>query len=154
MKLESLKKKSKNWRAGLTKAHLYHAEAERLFVIEQMGFEEIITRLPISNKTLQRWKAQGQWQEKREQFRKSRQAFHDELYEFSRCLMKTIKDDMQNGEKIDQGRFYTLAKLIPQITKVKEYEDVVTKKETKQEKGLTKEIIEMIEEEVLGIRRD
>lgn len=138
----------------MTKAHLYNAEAERLYVVEQMGFEEIVSRIPVSLKTLQRWKSQGKWPQKREQYIKSRQAFHDELYEFSRYLMRSIKEDMQNGEQVDQGRFYTFARLLPQITKVKEYEDIISKKEEKQEKGLSPEIIKLIEEEVLGIRRE
>lgn len=135
----------------MTKKHLYYSEAERMFVIDQMTFDDIVTRLPLSEKTLQRWKSKGKWQEKREQYIKSRQAFHDELYEFARYLMKSIKADLQNGEPVDQSRFYTFTRILSQITKVKEYEDIVTRKDDKQNKGITPDVVKLIEQEVLGI---
>jgi len=139
----------------LTKAHLYNADAERMFVIEQMTFEEISARLPVSEKTLQRWKSKGKWKEKKEQYIKSRQAFHDELYEFARYLMKSIKEDLKNGDSVDQGRFYTFTRILPQITRIKEYEDVRSKYEEKEgKKGLTEDVIKLIEQEVLGINHD
>lgn len=139
----------------MTKAHLYNADAERMFVIEQMTFDEIVARLPVSEKTLQRWKSAGNWKEKREQYIKSRQAFHDELYEFSRYLMRAIKEDLKNGDSIDPSRFYAFTRILPQITRIKEYEDVRSKYEDKEgQKGLSDEVVRLIEQEVLGIQRD
>ena len=47
---------------------------------------------------------------------------------------------------------YAFCKIIPMFTKVKDYEDIVAKKEQKEtRKGLTPELIAQIEEEVLGI---
>ena len=99
-----------------------------------------------------KWKDDGDWEKKRKDFLKSKQSFHEELYEFARKLMKDISIDMDNGEKVDPGRMYAFCRLIPMFTKVKDYEENMSKKdETKQPKGLTPELIQKIEEEVLGI---
>ena len=67
--------------------------------------------------------------------------------------MKDISCDMDNGEKIDPGRMYAFCRIIPMFTKVKDYEDVVAKKdEHNKPKGLTPELISQIEEEILGIK--
>jgi len=66
--------------------------------------------------------------------------------------MKTVKEDMEAGKPVDAGRLYTLGKMIPLITKVKAYEDVVAKKDKDdQQKGLTEDVVKAIEKEVLGI---
>ena len=137
----------------MAKKDIYFPEAERLYVIEQMTINEIALRLPLNEKTVRNWKNIGNWEIKRKQYLKSKQSFHEELYEFSRKLMHSIKTDLDNGKKVDTGRFYTFTRLLPLITKVKEYEDISTKKDDN-DKGLTKDLIKMIEEEVLGIQNN
>lgn len=127
-------------------------EAERLFLHEFMSCEQIAERLKLNKKTVLAWKEENDWEKRRCDFIKSKQYFHEELYEFARKLMLGISADMEAGEKIDQGRMYTFCKLIPMFTKVKDYEDIVSKKEkTNSNRGLAPEIIAQIEEEVLGI---
>ena len=68
--------------------------------------------------------------------------------------MKDISADMESGDKVDSGRFYAFCRILPMFVKVKDYEDVVAKKnEPQKPKGLTADIIAQIEEEVLGIQR-
>lgn len=133
----------------------YFDEAERLFVIEHLSLDEIAHRLKLCRKTVMIWKESGDWDNKRKQYLRSKQTFHEELYEFAKKLMKGITDDIDAGEKIDTGRMYAFCRILPMIHKVKDYEDVVAKKEPKeQSKGLTPELIAQIEEEVLGIKHD
>ena len=132
----------------------YYDEAERLFVIEHVGLEEIGVRLKLARKTLMRWKEAGDWDSKRKQYLRSRQTFHEELYEFAKKLMKGISEDMDSGEKVDTGRMYAFCRILPMIGKVKDYEDVVAKKKDDAPKGLTPELIAQIEEEVLGIKHN
>lgn len=130
----------------------YFDEAERLYISEHLSLEEISRRLKLSRKTVMKWKEIGDWGNKRKQFLRSKQSFHEELYEFARKLMKDITQDMEAGEKVDPGRMYAFCKVIPMFAKVKDYEDVVSKKEKKVvPRGLTPELIAQIEEEVLGI---
>ena len=127
-------------------------EAERLYVISCITADEIASKLNISTKTVCRWKEKFDWERKKLSYTRSKQCFHEELYEFARKLMKDITADMDAGEKVDPGRMYAFCKVIPMFTKVKDYEDIVSKKEKKETpRGLTPELIARIEEEVLGI---
>lgn len=134
-----------------SKKYLFN-EAERLFIYEYLTVDELANKLNLNRKTVISWKEQGDWDKKRRDFLKSKQSFHQELYEFARKLMKDISCDLDAGEKVDPGRMYAFCRMLPMFGKVKEYEDVVAKKEVKEEpKGLTPELIAQIEEEVLGI---
>ncbi len=127
-------------------------EAERLYVISCNTADEIASKLNISTKTVCRWKEKFDWERKKLSYTRSKQCFHEELYEFARKLMKDITADMDAGEKVDPGRMYAFCKVIPMFAKVKDYEDIVSKKEKKETpRGLTPELIARIEEEVLGI---
>ena len=127
-------------------------EAENLFVYKLKTIETIANELNLSRKTVMNWKEKGDWDNKRKLYIKSKIAFHEELFEFARKIMKDITEDMEKGNKIDAGRMYAFCKLVPMFTKVKDYEDIVAKKEEKATpRGLTPELIAQIEEEVLGI---
>ncbi|MCD7780892.1 MAG: phage terminase small subunit-related protein [Candidatus Gastranaerophilales bacterium] len=130
-------------------------EAERLYVYDCNTVDEIAEKINISSKTVCRWKDKYNWDSKKKSYLRTRQCFHEELYEFARKLMKDISSDMDSGEKIDPGRMYAFCRIIPMFTKVKDYEDIVAKKEKKEtQKGLTPELIAQIEEEVLGITQN
>lgn len=130
-------------------------EAERLYVYNYNSIDEIAMKLNLSTKTISRWKEKHNWEMKKKSYLKSKQCFHEELYEFARKLMKDITSDMEAGEKIDPGRMYAFCRVIPMFTKVKDYEDGVVKKEKPViPKGLSADTVRKIEEEVLGIIQD
>lgn len=135
----------------MAKKAQYFNEAERLYVVEQCTLAEIASRLRLAEKTVRTWKDEGDWETKRLQYLRSKQSFHEELYEFSRKLMQSIKDDIDAGEKVETGRLYTLTRLLPMLVKVKDYEDVATRKEKEKPTGLTEDVIKLIESEVLGL---
>jgi len=126
-------------------------EAERLYVYEFNTVEEVASKLRLSTKTISRWKLKEDWDFKQKTFLKSKQSFHEELYELARNLIKGIKEDMAMGEKVDPGRMYAFCKIIPLFAKVKDYEDLIKKPTTNKPKGLTPDIIAKIEQDVLGI---
>lgn len=128
-------------------------EAERLYVYDCNTVDEVASKLSVSSKTICRWKEKFDWDRKKRGYLRSKQCFHEELYEFARKLMKDISADMDAGEKVDPGRMYAFCKVIPMFAKVKDYEDVVSKKDKKSttQRGLTPDIVAQIEEEVLGI---
>jgi len=135
----------------MAKKAQYFNEAERLYVVEQCTIAEIASRLRLAEKTVRNWKDEGDWETKRLQYVRSKQSFHEELYEFARKLMQSIKEDMEAGEKVETGRLYTLTRLLPMLVKVKDYEDVAAKKEADKPSGLTDDVIKLIESEVLGL---
>lgn len=137
----------------MSKKKFCYEEAERLYIQENLGIEEIALKLKLGERTVRYWKDENDWKTKKKNYLESKSAFHQELYDFSRDLMYSIRNDMKNGEKIEPGRMFAFARLLPLITKVKEYEEVVSKNGSKQDnKGLTEEVITRIQEEILGIK--
>ncbi|MGN1152527.1 MAG: hypothetical protein ACI4S3_00725, partial [Candidatus Gastranaerophilaceae bacterium] len=70
-------------------------------------------------------------------------------------LLKSIKTDMNNGEKVESARMYAVTKIISMLKNVKNYEDkrtnVKSMPETTKQEGLSEEVIREIEEKILGI---
>ena len=135
------------WGNVMAKEQLHGLEAERLYTIEQCTLAEIAGRLDVSARTLQAWKAKGDWDAKRRAYLASRRSFHEELYEFGRDLLSNIRDDLKEGREPSTGKLYTLGRLLGSLLKVKDYEDVTAKKEDVS-KGLTPDIIRLIEKEI------
>lgn len=106
----------------MAKKHLYFNSAERLYVVEQCTITEIASRLNLAEKTVRLWKEEGNWEHKRLQFLKEKQAFSEELYVFARKLARSIMDDWDRGQKVDTGRLYALAKILPLILKTRDFE--------------------------------
>lgn len=134
----------------MSKKKLYYDQAQNLYVVEQCTINEIASRVPVSEKTIRNWKDQGNWEEKRKKLIKSQTAFHSDLYNFSRKIMKSVEEDIENGEKVDPGRMYFLNNIIKNILKIKEYEDDIQgeKKESSESK---KNLIDLIDE-YMGIK--
>lgn len=131
---------------------LYFNEAERVYVYEHLSIDETAAKVNVSARTIANWKVKGDWDNKRKKYLKSKQAFHEELYEFARKLMNDIKTDLDNGEKVDTGRMYAFTRMLPLITKVKEYEDISKSiKDEAKNKGLTPDVVKLIEEDILGM---
>lgn len=136
----------------MAKKALYFEEAERHYVVDQMTIAEIASRLRLAEKTVWSWKEEGQWELKRRQHLQQKQLFHEELYVFGRKLLSSIMADMDSGEKVDTGRLYTLGRLLPQLLKVKDYEEAIKTKEPKGGKtAISDEVLKLIEREVLGL---
>lgn len=139
----------------MTKKDIYSADAERMYVVEQHNLERIATELNLNFKTVLAWKQEGNWEEKRLEYIKGRQMFHEELYYFARKLMHSIEDDIDNNRKTENGKLYTFTRMLPLITKIKEYEDIATKKEEKDKDKTTLSSEDVKEiEDLLGIRRN
>jgi hypothetical protein len=108
----------------MAKEQIHGLEAERLYVIEQQTLEAIAGRLGVCARTLQNWKARGDWDAKRRAYLASRSSFHEELYEFGKDLLKKIRQDMADDKDIPTGQLYALLRLLPNLVKVKDYEAV------------------------------
>lgn len=135
----------------MAKKALYFNEAERLYVIEQCTLAEIASRLRLAEKTVRTWKDEGDWETKRLAHLKGKQAFHQELFELVRKLGENIKTDVEDGIEVPAGRWYAFTRLLPLVTKAKDYEDTVTRKASEETKQtLTEDVLKIIEKE-LGI---
>lgn len=132
--------------------------AANLYIEKFMTLETIAKQLNVSKRTLQRWKAEGNWEEKRFNYIQSKTTFHEDLYSFGKSLLDSIMTDMKNGEKVDSSRLYTVTKIMNMLKNVKTYEDKVTAENHETEKpkftGLSADIVREIEEKILGITYD
>jgi len=138
----------------MAKKHIYYDEAENLYVTELMTINEISERLKLSPRVIAYWKKDKDWDEKRKEFVRSKQNFHEDIYEFSREIMQSIREDVKKGEKIDPGRMYYFTRMLPIMLKVKQYEDAAIKTGfSENKKTLTPEEVAYIQEEVLGLKR-
>lgn len=140
------------------KKQLLAESAAQLYIEKFMTLETIAKQLKVSERTLCRWKTEGNWEEKRVEYVKSKTTFHEDLYSFGKSLLDSIMTDMENGEKVDSSRLYTVTKIMNMIKNIKTYEDKVTGEKsmpdaTKSE-GLSSEAIREIEENILGITYD
>ena len=132
--------------------------AANLYIEKFMTLENIAKQLDVSERTLSRWKAEGNWDEKRFKHIQSKTTFHEDLWDFGKTLLESIKVDMENGEKIEPSRMYTLTKIMNMLKNVKNYENKVTAENCETEKskfgGLSADIVREIEEKILGITYD
>ena len=137
------------------KKQLLSETAEKLYIEKFMTLESIARQLNVNERTLRRWKADDNWDKKRSEYLKSNTTFHEDLYNFGRDLLKSIKTDMDNGEKVEPARMYAVTKIISMLKNVKNYEDKRTHEKfmpkTAKQEGLSEEVIREIEEKILGI---
>jgi hypothetical protein len=139
----------------MAKKAIYFGEAERLFVQEQLNPMQIAGKLKLGEKTVREWKSEGKWDEKRREYLQARKAFHEELYELSRALTKSVVDDINSGNEPGQGRVYLLKNLIGSLGKVKDYEDVRKEQESEGKSDqVPEEVLKRIQREVLGIEEE
>ncbi len=83
----------------MAKKEVLLENAQRLYVIEQMTIDEVARKMEVNERTIRRWKTEHNWDLKKEQYIKTKQMFHEELYNFARKLMISIEYDMENKEK-------------------------------------------------------
>lgn len=137
------------------KKQLLSESAANLYIERFMTLESIAKQLDVSERTLQRWKSEGNWDEKRFKHIQAKTTFHEDLCDFGKTLLDSIKADLQNGEKVEPSRMYTLTKIMNMLKNVKTYEDKVSNDklmpETTKPKEISPEIIREIEEKILGI---
>lgn len=130
-------------------------DALTLYAEKFMTLENIAKRLNVSERTLRRWKKADNWDDKKYRFIKNQTLFHEDLFKLGQTLLKSIKNDLALGEKIEPSRMYTAFKIFNLLKIVKAYEEDISKEKRKmidtKPKGLTQEIIREIEENVLGI---
>lgn len=99
-------------------------QAKSLYVREQLSFREIGKRLGVNERTVRVWRKNAKdWDKEREAFLQSKKGFHEDLYEFTRELMASIRTDLRNDEKVDQCRLYLFKAILPLVVKPRDYEE-------------------------------
>ena len=129
------------------------ANAERFYVIERMTEKEVAQQVGVHERTIRRWKKEHNWDVKKDQYFQTASLFHKEMYNFARKLMLSIEYDLDNGNEINSSRMYTFTKILPLITKIKDYEEhIKNDSNAKFPEGITPDFVELIETEILGMK--
>ena len=137
------------------KKHVLAETATKLYTEKFMTLESIAKQLNVNERTLRRWKSADNWENKRIEYLKSKTTFHEDLYNFGRTLLETIKADISNGERVEPSRLHAVTKIMTLLKNVKTYEDKVLNDkyshETHNNREISPETIRDIEEKILGI---
>ena len=129
------------------------SNAERFYVIERMTEKEVAQQVGVHERTIRRWKKEHNWDVKKDQYFQTASLFHKEMYNFARKLMLSIEYDLDNGNEINSSRMYTFTKILPLITKIKDYEEhIKNDSNAKIPEGITPDFVELIETEILGMK--
>ena len=137
----------------MVKNEIILANAERFYVLERMTVKEVAEQIGVNERTVRRWKKEHNWDVKKDQYYSTTSLFHKEMYNFARKLMNSIEYDMDNGNEINSSRLYTFTKMLPLITKIKDYEEnVKNDNNTKNHEGITPDFVKLIETEILGMK--
>jgi hypothetical protein len=107
----------------MSKIQEYYEDCERCYISENMSFDEIASRYPVSEKTLRNWAEKGNWQDRRKAYRTKQATLNEKLHNFVDKLMDTILDDWNNGRQVDPGRMYAFNQLLGKLEKVQKYEN-------------------------------
>jgi transposase len=84
----------------MSKIQEYYEDCERCYISENMSFDEIASRYPVSEKTLRNWAEKGNWQDRRKAYRTKQATLNEKLHNFVDKLMDTILDDWNNGRRL------------------------------------------------------
>lgn len=107
----------------MAKKATHYAEAERLYVQEQMTFEAISEQIDVAERTLRYWAEEANWQELRKQFIQTRTSTHGALYKLIGELTQKAIEKTRDGQQVDQAQLYFIARMSPLLLKIKTYED-------------------------------
>ena len=137
----------------MVKNEILIANAERFYVLERMTVKEVAQQVGVNERTVRRWKQEHAWDIKKEQYYNTTSLFHKEMYNFARKLMSSIEYDLDNGNEVNSSRLYTFTKMLPLITKIKDYEENIKNDSNKKEsEGITPDFVKLIETEILGMK--
>lgn len=102
-------------------------DAMRMYVQEGMTLEGIAGALGIVEKTVRLWRDAGGWEEKRTNYLKGREQFHQELFRLAQKLAEQINTALEANKPLDSGRIRLFVSILDKLDVVKGYEDMVRK---------------------------
>lgn len=126
-----------------------YAEAERLYITDQLTLSAVAAQLGLSERTVWEWKSQGKWDEKRAKYFEVVSSAHESLYELLKDLTKKVGGVVKEGKDPNQAQLYFIGKIAPLLIKLKSYEEEVGKESAPAE-GLSEETLQRIND-LLGI---
>ena len=131
-------------------------QAEHMYIYDKKSLAEIGMQFGLSRRILFYWKKEYKWDEKRFDIEHTKYRFSEELLDFARKMMQKISTDIDKNQKTPSPEIYSLINILKEIPLVKQYTDSLQQEQTlkKEQKSLTPEFVQMIEQEILGINHN
>lgn len=97
----------------------YYDKAEKMYVEQFITEVGVAKRLGISDRTVRRWKADGNWGEKRKEFLKKQTLFHYDLRQLVRKMLDDFNEDLANKQQIDVSSLNKFLNITEEMVKPK-----------------------------------
>lgn len=100
----------------------YYDKAEKMYVEQFITEVGIAKRLGISDRTVRRWKADGNWGEKRKEYLTKQKFTNYDMYQLVQKMLDDFNEDVANNQQIDTSRLYKFINLTEEMLKPKSKE--------------------------------
>lgn len=97
----------------------YYDKAEKMYVEQFITEVGVAKRLGISDRTVRRWKAKGNWGEKRKEFLKKQTLTNYDMYQLVRQMLDDFNEDLANNQQIDLSRLNKFLNITEEMVKPK-----------------------------------
>lgn len=97
----------------------YYDIAETMYVEQFITEVGIAKRLGISDRTVRRWKAEGDWDEKRQEFINKQTLTNYDMYQLVRQMLDDFNEDLANNQQINSSRLNKFLNITEEMVKPK-----------------------------------
>ena len=97
----------------------YYDIAETMYVEQVITEVGIAKRLGISDRTVRRWKAEGDWGEKRKEFINKQTLTNYDMYQLVCKMLDDFNEDLANNQQIDSSRLHKFLNITEEMVKPK-----------------------------------
>ncbi len=101
------------------KKNKYFDKAEKMYVEQFITEVGVAKRLGVSDRTVRRWKAEGNWGEKRKEFLKKQTLTNYDMYQLVRQMLDDFNEDLANNQQIDVSRLNKFLNITEEMVKPK-----------------------------------
>lgn len=97
----------------------YYDKAEKMYVKQFITEVGVAKRLGISDRTVRRWKSDGNWGEKRKEYLTKQKFTNYDMYQLVRKMLDDFNEDVANNQQIDTSRLNKFLNITKEMVKPK-----------------------------------
>lgn len=101
------------------KKNKYFDKAEKMYVEQFITEVGVSKRIGISDRTVRRWKAEGNWGEKRKEYLNKQTLTNYDMYQLVRQMLDDFNENLANKQQIDVSRLNKFLNITEEMVKPK-----------------------------------
>lgn len=101
------------------KKNKYFDKVEKMYVEQFITEVGVAKRLGISDRTVRRWKAEGNWGKKRKEYLNKQTLTNYDMYQLVRQMLDDFNEDLVNKQQIDVSRLNKFLNITEEMVKPK-----------------------------------